>query len=60
MARQIIFDPAALEAAALRQDAGPDAVVSRAFLADVLEAVREPARIRLLGAGEAPTPIVVA
>lgn len=57
---KIIFDPAAIEAAATRKDAGPDAVVSRAFLADVAAAVKDPSRIHLLGALEAPTPMVVA
>lgn len=56
----IIFDPAALEAAATRTDAGPDAVVSRAFIHDVLRAVCNPGSIRLLRAGEAPTPLVIA
>lgn len=58
--REIRFDPAALEAAATRTDAGPDAVVSRAFIRDVWLAVRNPGCIRLLGTGEAATPMVIA
>lgn len=56
----IWFDPTALEASATRTDAGDDAVVSRAFLADVWAAIREPGRIRLLPPGQAPTPMVTA
>ena len=56
----IRFDAAALQAAATRTDRGPDAIVSRAFLRDVLMAVTEPGRIRIVHPGQAPTPLASA
>ena len=50
----IVIDVVELQRVAERQDAGPMAVVSRRWLGDVLQALTDPDKVKLLNTRNAP------